>query len=202
MLPGCPNIPRWSAIRCRLLHPPHRATTTPLSYDSRQTVFTDLVSQTLQVKIMARSCLADGFKLEFAEYFTVELSLLFILAGAFTESQSGFKVPVSWFSKSSLAWLVGCVCVWIPLWKNSDLLKDAFAEGRDRRDCHKDSATNKGKATHRKRWLRYQANNINNNSSRKICYLGRHSSKHLNNTRKLNWASKVRNKLFCGERVY
>lgn len=70
-LPGSPNQPRWSAIRWRLLHPLQRATTTPFSYDSRQTVFTNRVSQTLQVKIMARSCLVDVFRLEKALYWTL-----------------------------------------------------------------------------------------------------------------------------------
>ena len=68
-LPGSPNHPRRSAMRWTLLQPPQRARTTPLSYDSLLNVFTDLVSQTPQVKNMARSCLVDVFRLDLADNF-------------------------------------------------------------------------------------------------------------------------------------
>ena len=115
ILPGSPNQPRRSAIKCRLLQPEHLTTTTPFSYDARQTVLTDLVSQTLQVKIIARSCLEDVLKLDLAENSTEELSLLFTVRGTLSCSKLGFELWPSLFSESSLAWLAGFVLVWSPL---------------------------------------------------------------------------------------
>jgi hypothetical protein len=63
-LPVCPNQPSLSAMRWRLSQPAQRATTTPLSYASRLAVFMHLVSQTLQVKTNARSCLGETLRLE------------------------------------------------------------------------------------------------------------------------------------------
>ena len=91
MLPGSPNQPSLSAIRWRLLQPPQRATTTPFSYESRLAIFIDLVSQTLHVKTMARSCLGEIFRLE------VSLTLkLGSGAGAEAGGVSVLELSCSW----------------------------------------------------------------------------------------------------------
>ncbi|KAM0981977.1 hypothetical protein ACFX13_015287 [Malus domestica] len=87
----------------RLLHLPQQATTTPFSYDSLLHVFMDLVSQTVQVKSMARSCLGDIFCSEEAENLVSELLIVFA-------SLFGFELASSRFAKSSLTRLVGFVC--------------------------------------------------------------------------------------------
>lgn len=121
MLPGSPNHPSRSAIRWRLLHPPHLTTTTPFSYDSRQAVFTDLVSQTLQVKTMARSCLEDVFRFDMAENLTWGL---WVSSGAVGTTASRAS------SDSSVVLFMGSVIVCNPLPWMRPPLNSAFNEGK------------------------------------------------------------------------
>uniref|UniRef100_A0A0A9DDB1 Uncharacterized protein n=1 Tax=Arundo donax TaxID=35708 RepID=A0A0A9DDB1_ARUDO len=106
MLPGSPNQPNLSAMRWRLLQPPHLATTTPFSYDSRLAIFIDLVSQTLHVKTMARSCLGEIFKLEVSLTWKLDSEIV-------TEAGGVSVLESSWsLERSSEALLPTSVIVW------------------------------------------------------------------------------------------
>ena len=74
----------------------------------------DLVSQTLQVKTIARSCLEDVFKLDLAENFTEEVSLTLIDVATSSGFGLDFKVSASLFSTSSQTGLIGFVWVMTP----------------------------------------------------------------------------------------
>ena len=99
-----------SAIRWRLLQTPHRATTTPFSYDSRLAIFMDLVSQTLHVKIIARSCLGEIFRLDAS--LTLKLDSAAVgTAGAGGGGASGLESSGSWRHSRDML-LVDSMIVW------------------------------------------------------------------------------------------
>lgn len=98
----------------------------------------DLVSHTLQVKAMARSCREDTFKFEEALNFTEELKLSVELERDFDESERGLKLEASWVFTSLSSLGSGNVC--ILLVHISAWLRKEFAEARN---CHDRPASNR-----------------------------------------------------------